>query len=176
MSGTLLVTPNAIMFDPNVSDTLVIEHGADMYGKIPIVIMAHFHQRRRTRILIPNPIVTFVLCTTLSTGSDSDLDPCMDTFPNGYCTNFRDESPSQGSESESISVGGNQPLYAEFDIMVCFHCPTPTPRPISVLIPMEFGLMMCRNVYTESMSIPTIPMQMGTVPNLALISVLIRCF
>ena len=33
VSGTLLVTPNAIMFDPNVSDTLVIEHGADMYGK-----------------------------------------------------------------------------------------------------------------------------------------------
>ena len=35
VSGTLLVTPNAIMFDPNVSDTLVIEHGADMYGKDP---------------------------------------------------------------------------------------------------------------------------------------------
>ena len=38
VSGTLLVTPNAIMFDPNVSDTLVIEHGADMYGRITIVI------------------------------------------------------------------------------------------------------------------------------------------
>ena len=32
MSGVLLVTPNAIMFDPNVSDPLVLEHGADMYG------------------------------------------------------------------------------------------------------------------------------------------------
>ncbi len=32
VSGTLLVTPNAIMFDPNVSDTLVIGHGADLYG------------------------------------------------------------------------------------------------------------------------------------------------
>ena len=52
-----------------------------------------------------------VLCTTFSTGSDSDSDPCMDSFPNGYCTQFRDRSPSQGSESESISVGGNEPLH-----------------------------------------------------------------
>ena len=34
VSGVLLVTPNAIMFDPNVSDPLVLEHGADMYGMI----------------------------------------------------------------------------------------------------------------------------------------------
>lgn len=32
MSGVLLVTPNAVMFDPNVSDPLVIEHGAEAYG------------------------------------------------------------------------------------------------------------------------------------------------
>ena len=49
-----------------------------------------------------------VLCTTFSTGLD--LDPCTDGFPNGYCTHFRDGSPSQGSESESVSVGGNEPL------------------------------------------------------------------
>lgn len=30
----LLVTPNAVMFDPNVSDPLVIEHGAESYGVI----------------------------------------------------------------------------------------------------------------------------------------------
>ena len=34
VSGVLLVTPNAIMFDPNVSDPLVMEHGPDMYGMI----------------------------------------------------------------------------------------------------------------------------------------------
>ena len=34
VSGVLLVTPNAIMFDPNVSDTLVIKHGSDKYGAI----------------------------------------------------------------------------------------------------------------------------------------------
>lgn len=32
VSGVLLVTPNALMFDPNVSDPLVIEHGAEIYG------------------------------------------------------------------------------------------------------------------------------------------------
>ena len=34
VNGVLLVTPNAIMFDPNVSDPLVIEKGADAYGMI----------------------------------------------------------------------------------------------------------------------------------------------
>ena len=34
VSGVLLVTPNAIMFDPNVSDALVIQHGAIKYGAI----------------------------------------------------------------------------------------------------------------------------------------------
>jgi len=29
VKGTLLVTPNAVMFDPDVSDPLVIEHGSD---------------------------------------------------------------------------------------------------------------------------------------------------
>ncbi|XP_070509947.1 nuclear receptor coactivator 7 isoform X8 [Chironomus tepperi] len=34
VGGVLLVTPNAVMFDPNVSDTLVIEHGPESYGVI----------------------------------------------------------------------------------------------------------------------------------------------
>lgn len=34
VSGVLLVTPNAVMFDPNVSDSLVIEHGPEAYGVI----------------------------------------------------------------------------------------------------------------------------------------------
>ena len=36
-----------------------------------------------------------VLCRTFSTDSDLDTDPCMETFPDGYCTHFRDRSPSQ---------------------------------------------------------------------------------
>jgi hypothetical protein len=34
VEGVLLVTPNAVMFDPNVSDPLVIENGAEAYGVI----------------------------------------------------------------------------------------------------------------------------------------------
>ena len=76
--------------------------------------MAHFHQRRRILILIliwiPNPIVTLYYAQLFSTGSDSDSDPCMDSFLNGYCTHLRDGSLSQGSESESVSIGGNEQL------------------------------------------------------------------
>ncbi|KAG8195324.1 hypothetical protein JTE90_028466 [Oedothorax gibbosus] len=34
VSGVLIITPNAVMFDPNVSDPLVIEHGVESYGVI----------------------------------------------------------------------------------------------------------------------------------------------
>lgn len=34
MSGVLLVTPNAVMFDPDASDPLVIEKGAEEFGMI----------------------------------------------------------------------------------------------------------------------------------------------
>jgi len=34
VGGTLLVTPNAVMFDPNVSDPLVLDQGAETYGVI----------------------------------------------------------------------------------------------------------------------------------------------
>lgn len=34
MDGTLLVTPNAVMFDPNLSNELVKEKGADEFGMI----------------------------------------------------------------------------------------------------------------------------------------------
>lgn len=34
VEGVLLVTPNAVMFDPNVMDRLVVERGAESYGVI----------------------------------------------------------------------------------------------------------------------------------------------
>jgi len=34
VKGTLLVTPNAVMFDPNVSDPLVMQNGIEEYGMI----------------------------------------------------------------------------------------------------------------------------------------------
>ena len=57
-----------------------------------------------------------VLCRSFSTGLDLDSDPYSDGFLNGYCTHFRDRSPSQfyyisirGSESESKPV--EKPAY-----------------------------------------------------------------
>jgi hypothetical protein len=42
VSGTLLVTPNAVMFDPNVSDPLVLDQGAETYGVIlPLEVIVH---------------------------------------------------------------------------------------------------------------------------------------
>ena len=48
------------------------------------------------------PYCNIVLCTFFSTGADSDLDPCTDSFLNGYFTHFRGGSPSQGQISIPI--------------------------------------------------------------------------
>ena len=57
------------------------------------------------------PYRYIVLCRDFSTGLDWDWDPYSEGFLNGYCTHFRDGSPSQfyyisirGSESESEPV------------------------------------------------------------------------
>lgn len=47
VSGTLLVTPNAIMFDPHLSDRFVIEYGAELYGvmvPVDMVMSAAIYQ------------------------------------------------------------------------------------------------------------------------------------
>ncbi|XP_052765571.1 oxidation resistance protein 1-like isoform X4 [Mya arenaria] len=47
VKGTLLVTPNAVMFDPDVSDPLVVERGGEKYGMIApmdmIISAAMYH-------------------------------------------------------------------------------------------------------------------------------------
>ena len=106
--------------------------------------MVYFHCRTRirigNRIRTPSPMVTLYYAELFSTGSDSDSDPYLDGFLNGYCTHFRDGSPSQFyymstrgsvseskpvekfcivqesvsvSKSESISGSGNNPLVAD---------------------------------------------------------------
>ena len=66
--------------------------------------MAHFHQRRRTRIRIPNPIVTLYYAQLFP------LVWIQIRIPVWIVFHFRDGSPSQGSESESVTVGGNESL------------------------------------------------------------------
>ncbi|XP_034662256.1 oxidation resistance protein 1 isoform X15 [Drosophila subobscura] len=55
VGGVLLVTPNAVMFDPNVSDPLVIEHQAESYGVIApmdlVVNAAIFHDIAHMRVV-----------------------------------------------------------------------------------------------------------------------------
>uniref|UniRef100_A0A1B6DNH2 Oxidation resistance protein 1 n=1 Tax=Clastoptera arizonana TaxID=38151 RepID=A0A1B6DNH2_9HEMI len=54
VGGVLLVTPNAVMFDPNVSDSLVIEHGPESYGVIApmeyVVNAAIYHDIAHMRV------------------------------------------------------------------------------------------------------------------------------
>jgi len=96
VGGVLLVTPNAVMFDPNVSDPLVIEHGPESYGVIApmefIVNAAVFndiaHMRVGTGEYTNNtnekPEVyhpkTCIRCETSSPGKDSLLVK-DETFP-----------------------------------------------------------------------------------------------
>lgn len=54
VSGVLLVTPNAVMFDPNVMDTLVMEHGSESYAVIApmefVVNAAIYHDIAHMRV------------------------------------------------------------------------------------------------------------------------------
>lgn len=54
VGGVLLVTSNAVMFDPNVSDPLVIEHGPESYGVIApmefVVNVAIYHDIAHMRV------------------------------------------------------------------------------------------------------------------------------
>lgn len=99
VGGVLLVTPNAVMFDPNVSDPLVIEHGPESYGVIApmeyIVNAAIFndiaHMRvqgatgtnetaEKAEIYYPIPEKSCSRCDTHSPGKDSLLVK-DETFP-----------------------------------------------------------------------------------------------
>ena len=58
-----------------------------------------------------------VLCRSFHVGSDPDPDPCTESFPNCYCTHFRDRYLSQGQISIPIpytsirgSESGSEPM------------------------------------------------------------------
>ena len=73
VSGVLLVTPNAIMFDPNVSDPLVIEHGADIYGMIApmetVISAAMYHDIAAMKLKgVPRSVDMLVLYVHIHTG------------------------------------------------------------------------------------------------------------
>ena len=49
-----------------------------------------------------------VLCTTFSTGTEMETEMETETFPDGYCTHFRDGSLSQGQISVPILLYFNK--------------------------------------------------------------------
>ena len=80
VSGVLLVTPNAIMFDPNVSDPLVIEHGADIYGMIApmetVISAAMYHDIAAMKLKgVPRSVDMLVLYVHIHTGMTLGLRP-----------------------------------------------------------------------------------------------------
>lgn len=95
VGGVILVTPNAVMFDPNVSDPLVIEHGPESYGVIApmefIVNAAIFNDIAHMRVggggepvgnekpEVYYPKVTCIRSETHSPGKDSLVKD--ETFP-----------------------------------------------------------------------------------------------
>ncbi|XP_032289398.1 nuclear receptor coactivator 7 isoform X6 [Drosophila virilis] len=74
VGGVLLVTRNAVMFDPNVSDPLVIEHGPESYGVIApmdlVVNAAIFHDIAHMRVA--GGAGPSVAAASASAGSDAE--------------------------------------------------------------------------------------------------------
>lgn len=63
VNGTLIVTPNAIMFDPSVHDPLVIEHGSEKYGMVAAmetIISAAIYRDLKTMKIKGQAYVTFL--------------------------------------------------------------------------------------------------------------------
>ena len=74
--------------------------------------MAHFHQWRWIRIWnqIPNPIITLYYAELFPQVQIQIRIPVWIISQMVTVPIFRDASPSHGSKSESVSVGGNEPL------------------------------------------------------------------
>lgn len=118
VTGVLLVTPNALMFDPGVSDPLVIEHGTEMYGvTVPMELVlkaalytdiAHMRVKHAPEAVpaVPKPAVYYA--------SDEDAS-CIfeENIRNAYATKSAvqfdtigvpSEEPTQTSESRRAPI------------------------------------------------------------------------
>ncbi|XP_068222738.1 oxidation resistance protein 1 isoform X9 [Palaemon carinicauda] len=112
VAGVLLVTPNAVMFDPNVSDPLVIEHGPESYGVIApmeyVVNAALFYDIAHMKVKdtnlpkpeIPKPEIYWGPSQDRPESPGKDASLCKDaTFP--------ELAASQDDNDSSCSCGGD---------------------------------------------------------------------
>ena len=98
--SSLLTTPPLLILATARSIRTLLECFSLTLLSMILLVLARYDRARANGSFPPmamdsdsdsdsKPYHYIVLCTTFSTGSDSDLDPCMDSFPNGYCTHFR---------------------------------------------------------------------------------------
>ncbi|XP_053653498.2 uncharacterized protein [Cherax quadricarinatus] len=116
VAGVLLVTPNAVMFDPNVSDPLVIEHGPESYGVIApmefVVNAALYYDIAHMRVKdtsipkpeIPKPEIYWGPSQVELTGSQES--PGKDASLSKDAT-FPELAASQDDNDSSCSCGGD---------------------------------------------------------------------
>ncbi|XP_069180610.1 oxidation resistance protein 1 isoform X8 [Procambarus clarkii] len=116
VAGVLLVTPNAVMFDPNVSDPLVIEHGPESYGVIApmefVVNAALYYDIAHMRVKdtslpkpeIPKPEIYWGPNHMEQTGSQES--PGKDASLSKDAT-FPELAASQDDNDSSCSCGGD---------------------------------------------------------------------
>ncbi|XP_071512192.1 nuclear receptor coactivator 7 isoform X2 [Panulirus ornatus] len=116
VAGVLLVTPNAVMFDPNVSDPLVIEHGPESYGVIApmeyVVNAALYYDIAHMRVKdtnlpkpeIPKPEIYWGPSHVERTGSQES--PGKDASLSKDAT-FPELAASQDDNDSSCSCGGD---------------------------------------------------------------------
>ncbi|CAH2990193.1 unnamed protein product [Chilo suppressalis] len=118
VSGVLLVTPNAVMFDPNVSDTLVMEHGPESYGVIApmeyVVNAAIFYDIAHMRTHGPDhnnthkteqPEIYYMNKSEHSPGKDSLLVK-DETFPELQAAGGEGETDERPTSADADERGG----------------------------------------------------------------------
>ncbi|XP_065335830.1 oxidation resistance protein 1 isoform X4 [Cloeon dipterum] len=158
VGGVLLVTPNAVMFDPNVSDPLVIEHGPESYGVIApmefVVNSAIYHDIAHMRVRHvpgadlptpsrtadhPRPVIYYPAGATGSGGgavSGADCSPVKDEcFPelahHTSSSNSPEASHCSSAEPGAAARDGDAfPKAFERDLVTpTAPADTPTPSP-----------------------------------------------
>ncbi|XP_045761028.1 nuclear receptor coactivator 7 isoform X27 [Maniola jurtina] len=138
VSGVLLVTPNAVMFDPNVSDTLVMEHGPESYGVIApmeyVVNAAIFYDIAHMRTHGPDHSAHKTETAEIYYMNKADHSPGKDsllvkdeTFPELQAAGEAGGAGGEGAEERPSSLDAEERGGAAFPKAFDRDLVTPTP-------------------------------------------------